>query len=69
RTVGCPEPSIENPYSDVPAGRFFEKPAIWAYETGIFKGENGKFEPDAACTRADTVVFLYRYFTLQNLTD
>ncbi|MBO4211604.1 MAG: S-layer homology domain-containing protein, partial [Oscillospiraceae bacterium] len=47
RTVGCPEPSIENPYSDVPAGRFFEKPAIWAYETGIFKGENGKFEPDA----------------------
>ena len=69
RTVGCPEPSIENPYSDVPAGRFFEKPAIWAYETGIFKGENGKFEPNAACTRADTVVFLYRHYTHQDLAE
>jgi hypothetical protein len=70
---GKPMTSIENPYTDVtkPDGssRFYTDAAIWAYETGIEKGENGHFNPDTNCTRESIVVYLYRFFTGQGLLN
>lgn len=70
---GKPMTSIENPYTDVtkPDGssRFYTDAAIWAYEAGIEKGENGHFNPDTNCTRESIVVYLYRFFTGQGLLN
>ena len=60
RSVGQPEPTISNPYSDVKTGKYYTKAAIWAYEKGIEKGSGGKFLPDAGCTRAAIVTYIYR---------
>lgn len=71
--MGKPEPTIENPYTDItkPDGsvRFYTSAAIWAYEVGIEKGENGLFNPNIDCTRESVVVYLYRYFTGEGLMD
>ena len=60
RSVGQPEPTISNPYSDVKTGKYYTKAAIWAYEKGIEKGSGGKFLPDTACTRAAIVTYIYK---------
>ena len=71
--MGKPEPTIENPYTDITkpdgSGRFYTSAAIWAYEVGIEKGENGLFNPNIDCTRESVVVYLYRYFTGEGLMD
>lgn len=52
----------ENPYSDVPAGSYYEKAVIWAMQKGVANGMGGgKFEPDARVTRQQAVTMLYRY--------
>ena len=51
----------KNPFTDVPAGSFYEDAVIWAVENGITSGTGeGKFSPDATCTRAQIVTFLWR---------
>ena len=62
RAAGSPEPtSTENPFVDVPEGVYFHDPVLWAVENGITKGIDAThFGPDAACTRAYVVTFLYR---------
>ena len=51
----------ENPYSDVPAGSYYEKAVIWAMQKGVANGMGGgKFEPDGQLTRAQLVTVLYR---------
>ena len=48
-------------FSDVPAEAFYAKAVAWAVEKGITSGTGeGKFSPDATCTRAQAVTFLYR---------
>ena len=48
-------------FSDVPADSYYAKAVAWAVENGITTGTgDGKFGPDAACTRAQSVTFLYR---------
>jgi hypothetical protein len=71
--LGCPAPTIDNPYTDVtkPDGsnRFYTEAAIWAYEVGIEKGEDGKFSPNIDCTRKAIVTYLYRYYTGEGLME
>ena len=51
----------KNPFTDVPAGSYYEDAVIWAVEKGITTGTgNGRFSPDAPCTRAQIVTFLWR---------
>ena len=52
-----------NPFTDVPAGSYYEQAIAWAYANDITTGTGGTtFSPDAPCTRAQIVTFLYRYF-------
>lgn len=62
RAAGKPEPkSKNNPYADVPAGSYYEKPVLWAVENGVTNGTGaGRFSPDSPCTRAQIVTFLHR---------
>ena len=62
RAAGSPEPkSAAMPFTDVPAGSYFEKAVLWAVENGITKGTSDTtFSPDASCTRAQIVTFRWR---------
>ena len=68
RMEDCPETEIENPYSDV-EGPYYEEAAIWAYENGIERGEDGLFNGKTECTRAMIVTYLYRFFTGKGLAE
>jgi len=61
--AGKPEITIENPYTDVPDGKWYTKAALWAYEAGIERGADGKFEQKTPCTRDTFVLYLYRFMT------
>lgn len=50
-----------NPFSDVPGGAYYNAAVRWTVKNGIASGTDAKhFSPDAACTRAQAVTFLYR---------
>ena len=52
-----------NPFSDVEKGEWYYEAVLWAAENGITAGTGeGKFSPNACCTRAQTVTFLYRAY-------
>lgn len=55
--------SSTNIFSDVSATAYYAKPVQWAYEQKITGGTSATtFSPNANCTRAQMVTFLYRYF-------
>ena len=61
RAAGCPEPQNAGSFADVTAGSYYAKAVAWAIENGITGGTgDGMFSPDAVCTRAQAVTFLYR---------
>ena len=62
RAAGEPEPSTTvNPFTDVSADAYNYKAILWAYENGITGGTTATtFAPNATCTRAQIVTFLYR---------
>ena len=61
RAAGSPEPKSMSSFSDVPADSYYAKAVAWAVENGITTGTgDGKFSPDATCTRAQSVTFLFR---------
>lgn len=64
RSAGKPEPKMtENPFVDVPDGKYYTKAVLWAYENNITKGKDDThFQPDSQCIRAQVVSFLYRFF-------
>ena len=63
RAAGQPMPkSANNPFWDVTEGSYYYNAVLWAVENGITSGyDDGTFRPDAACTRAHVVTFLWRY--------
>lgn len=62
RAAGCPEPKRAGSFSDVSEGSYYAKAVAWAAANGITGGTGeGKFSPDAACTRGEIVTLLYRY--------
>ena len=61
RAAGCPEPETVSSFTDVPADSYYAKAVAWAVEQGITVGTgDGKFSPNATCTRAQSVTFLWR---------
>ena len=51
----------ENPFTDVAQGQYYYDSILWAYENGIASGlSENEFAPDAQCTRAQVVIFLWR---------
>lgn len=54
--------SMTNPFTDVPAGQYYETPVLWALGNGITAGiTETTFAPKMACNRAHIVTFVYRY--------
>ena len=61
RTAGSPEPKSTGSFADVPTDSYYAKAVAWAVENGITGGTgDGKFSPNATCTREQAVAFLYR---------
>ncbi len=50
-----------NPFTDVKDSDYFYDPVLWAVEKGITTGTTPTtFSPDASCTRAQAVTFIWR---------
>ena len=62
RAAGSPAAkSAVMPFADVKAGSYYYDAVLWAVENGITKGTSDTmFSPDATCTRAQIVTFLWR---------
>ena len=62
RAAGSPAPKTTvNPFTDVAADAYYAKAVLWAVENGITNGTTATtFSPDAPCTRAQAVTFLFR---------
>ena len=61
RANGSPEIGTTSPFSDVSADAYYCDAVLWAVEQGITGGTgDGKFSPDAPCTRAQMATFLWR---------
>lgn len=66
---GKPAVTAENPYTDVADDAWYKNAAIWAYENGLEKGEDGVFAESTPCPRVTVVLYLYRYYTHNALAD
>ena len=61
RSKQSPMVAAENPFMDVNAADYYHDAVLWAAENGITGGTGANtFSPDAPCTRAQIVTFLYR---------
>lgn len=61
RTAGCPEAKSVSSFCDVDAGSYYADAVAWAVASGITEGtDDTTFSPEATCTRAQAVTFLYR---------
>ena len=62
RAAGSPAPkSSDMPFTDVAEGSYYYDAVLWAVENGITKGTSDTtFTPNAKCTRAQIVTFLWR---------
>lgn len=62
RAAGSPEPkSSAMPFEDVAADAYYYDAVLWAVENGITAGTTAAtFAPNATCTRAQIVTFLWR---------
>ena len=62
RAAGSPKPeSSTMPFTDVPRDSYFYEAVLWAVENGITNGTSDTaFSPDAKCSRAQIVAFLWR---------
>ena len=55
----CTAP-VQAAFSDVPADQYYSEAVAWAAAQSIAGGENGTFSPDAPCTTAQILPFLWR---------
>ena len=61
RSKQSPMVAAENPFMDVNAADYYHNAVLWAAENSITGGTGANtFSPDAPCTRAQIVTFLYR---------
>ena len=61
RAAGSPEPKGAADMTDVPQDAYYAKAVAWAMENGITSGTGAdRFNPHAACTRAQGMTFLFR---------
>ncbi len=62
RMEGEPEPTVQNPFTDVKPGRYSYKAILWAYENGITTGKTATiFDRVGKVNREQLATFLYRY--------
>lgn len=62
RFAGSPKVSDDSAFTDIAADSYYCDAVAWAVNNGITRGyEDGSFQPDTYCTRAQAVTFLYRY--------
>ena len=60
---GDPEVETRASFRDVPAGAYYAEPVNWAADWGVTGGTSATtFSPNAFCTRAQIVTFLYRSY-------
>ncbi|MBS7315429.1 MAG: InlB B-repeat-containing protein [Clostridiaceae bacterium] len=60
RAQGAPAAGTGDPFADVAADAYYHDAVLWAARSGITGGTgDGNFSPDADCTRAQIVTFLY----------
>ena len=58
-----PEYAVEVSFTDVSPNAYYYDAVQWAVEEGITSGTTATtFSPNAACTRAQAVTFLYRSY-------
>ena len=63
RAAGCPVAYGVNSFVDVPSDAYYADAVQWAVRNSITTGVGANlFSPDASCTRAQVVTFLYRYY-------
>ena len=61
RSQKAPSASSTNPFTDVAAGTYYADAVLWAVKEDVTKGTSDtKFSPDANCTRAQIVTFIWR---------
>lgn len=61
RSQNAPAAGSSNPFTDVAAGDYYADAVLWAVKNDITKGTGATtFSPDADCTRAQIVTFLWR---------
>ena len=61
KAMGSPTVSSTSSFSDVSSNSYYYNAVNWAVANGITSGTgNGKFSPDAKCTRAQIVTFLWK---------
>ena len=61
RAAGSPEPKTMKGFDDVASNAYYAKAVAWAVENGITEGTSDTtFSPDATCSRAQIVTFLWR---------
>ena len=61
RAVGSPVVNYAMDFSDVPADAYYAEAVRWAVSQGITKGTGDTtFGPNATCTRAQAMTFIYR---------
>jgi hypothetical protein len=66
RMEGSQSVTFNNPFPDVPAGKFYSNAVQWAKNNDLVAGyNNGKFGPSDEVSRQQFVVFLYRYAKLK----
>lgn len=58
RASGSPEPTKDNPFTDVKDGDWFADAAVWASEKGMVTGDT--FNPNAPCTRSMAVTYMWQ---------
>lgn len=62
RAAGSPKANTQRGFTDVADSAYYTDAVAWAVENGITDGTgSGRFAPDAACTRGQMAVLLYRY--------
>ena len=62
RSEKSPAAGTANPFADVKSTAYYADAVLWAVKENIIKGTtNTTFSPDADCTRAQIVTFLYRF--------
>ena len=63
RSWGNPDIEVRASFQDVPAGAYYADPVSWAADWGVTSGTSATtFSPNASCTRAQIVTFLYRSY-------
>ena len=63
RAASAAKPNTFNPFTDVKPTAYNYGAILWAYDNRITTGTSTTtFSPDAFCTRAQIVTFLYRYY-------